>query len=448
MHLKILRKGMNYRSFEHQIASTLRSAEEPIDTDLLIASLHSSDRDRTRPVFIWWLMGAGLLIGLLGFGLLTSSEKPEALKAATLPAQGAEVSELSEVSETAYNQPVTPDDHQTAHTGKESASNVSSLREATSQSAKGNKIFIPSKEAMGTTENIQSAAISGESSSVSQRESMARPEELSSVTIRPELKTAALPGPKYGKIVCPDFSNRSKPYLEIIPEVGAFLPLKRLEQGGNEASNIYALRNKNEKSLEGLNAGLYVRLRKEKLPFYLAAGISYSRLTEKMNLNYSYTRKDTTQGIISITVSQTGDTITTIYGDIITEKKISGYKVRHHNLSLVDLPVALGFEKQAGDWTLGAEGGLALNLRLGSGGQLLASDTSFVRTDAAPRPFKSGVGLSYFGGLLAGRSLGNGHRVYLAARFRYLPQTFSSDNNVVRQGYSFAGLYAGYVIRF
>ena len=51
-----------------------------------------------------------------------------------------------------------------------------------------------------------------------------------------------------------------------------------------------------------------------------------------MNLEYSYIKRDTTQGIISITVSQTGDTITTIYGDIITG--VQGYRYYPRPLQL------------------------------------------------------------------------------------------------------------------
>ena len=82
-----------------------------------------------------------------------------------------------------------------------------------------------------------------------------------------------------------------------------------------------------------------------------------------MPLTYSYTRKDTTQGIISVTVSQTGDTITYIYGDIIQERKISGNKTKYYSISLLDLPMAIGAEKRFGSWFAGVEAGLSLNNR-------------------------------------------------------------------------------------
>jgi hypothetical protein len=250
------------------------------------------------------------------------------------------------------------------------------------------------------------------------------------------------------KIICPSFSNRNKLYFEIIPELGIFYPFKKLGFTGSELENKFSLRDKNEFSLEGLQVGLYGRIRKEKSPFYLSAGLTYSTLTEKMSLKYNYTKTDTVQGIISITVSQSGDTITTIYGDIVREHKISGNKIAHYSFQLIDLPIAFGYEKTMDQWVFGIEAGISLNLSLKSKGNILASDTSFINIENVQNDFNRSLGLSYFGGLLVGREFNDFGRLYLATRFRYIPETFSSSQNRINQNYHFAGLNLGYIVRF
>ena len=455
MHLNPNTNDMDYKSFEAQVGNTLRTAQEPLDTDLLIRAIQNDKREKSRPAVLWLLLSA-LVIATLSLTFYKMSDvnvltNPSLENAS--PAAG-----LMAMPEANNNKTTLVASEEPSSLKKTKGSEHTFSGSSVTQKKYPKQKYQTASADMLASDVAQLASVETTASSDLQasatndihetRELISNMPKIASTESDIKLHIPALPSPKYGKVECPDFSNKSKAYLEIIPEVGAFLPLKTLEQTASEPSNVFALRKKDEHSLEGINVGLYARLRKTKMPFYLSAGLSWSRLTEKMNLNYSYTRMDTTQGIISITKSQNGDTITVIYGDIIREKKISGYKIRHHNFTLLDIPVALGYEKQRGDWSLGVEGGISFNLNMSSRGQILATDTSFVGTDVSPRPFRSNVGLSYFGGVLAGRRLGNGHRVYLAARFRYLPTVFSSDDSPVRQSYSFAGLNAGYIFTF
>ena len=230
------------------------------------------------------------------------------------------------------------------------------------------------------------------------------------------LSSAVLGKIKKGNVICPTFRKKGRFTLDIIPEIGYFRPLKNLQYDGNEPNNIYDLRHQHESTLEGLNAGLYVRLMNDKLPVFFQAGASFSRMSEKMPLDYAYTKRDTTRGIISITQSQSGDTVT-----------------------------SLGFEKSFGSWSAGIEGGIVLNLAMKASGQILASDTSFTAIDQPIEAYKSRLGLSYFGGLFASRPVGNTGKVFFTIRGRYIPDSFSSDYNRIRQSYHIVGLNVGYI---
>jgi hypothetical protein len=98
----------------------------------------------------------------------------------------------------------------------------------------------------------------------------------------------------------------------------------------------------------------------------VSTGLHYSRITERMNLQYTYLRSDTTQGIISINgFLKTGDTITTIYGDIITQTRITGTTKSHYTLSTFDIPLSLFYEKDFEGWSLGCRSRSVLQSRIG-----------------------------------------------------------------------------------
>ena len=234
--------------------------------------------------------------------------------------------------------------------------------------------------------------------------------------------------------------------LSLIPEVGYFRPFKKLSPESNPAPETYSLRNESEKSLEGLQAALYARLQKPGSNWGVSTGLHYSRITERMNLQYTYLRSDTTQGIISITVSQTGDTITTIYGDIITQTRVTGTTKSHYTLSTFDIPLSLFYEKDFESWSLGAEAGAFFNLALVSKGNILSSVNGFVDVKTAAA-FKPSLGVSGFASVYVKKAMGPGN-LFLALRGRFIPSAFNSQGYGTVQKYQFVGAHLGYEFRF
>ena len=249
-----------------------------------------------------------------------------------------------------------------------------------------------------------------------------------------------------GRINCPSFDQRSKFLFYIIPEIGVFKPLRNLGFSGGEPSEVYNLRRDGERSLEGIQAALYGRVALRNSGIYLQSGIYYSRQSERMNLEYNFTQLDTVQGIISITQSPTGDTLTVIYGDIIRETNVRGQTVAHHYFQTFDIPIALGYERALGDsgFNFGVEAGIMLNLSLASSGRVLTSPREFTDVDDL-NAYKSGVGMSYYAGANISKVFGPG-RLYLAARYRHLPATFTEPNIRISQSYNHLGLHLGYII--
>ena len=448
---------MEYRNFEQHIANTLKSEELTLDIQGLINDIHGKKK-RRKGGFIWlWAVLGVLLLGS-GAVLLNKENKKDNpteltlgnyIANKTMPISTDNNEEKTIVSITSDNSAKIESDKMTVKNSKKDSPiwkrNVSSNFN-TAKSLMTIDIF---NENIIDEEKLEKTVIQED---VDLKLGQRSDNNISALKNKDGFSFIALqkkqPFISRDKIVCPTFSNSGKLYLEIIPEVGVFLPIKKLENKSTEVNNVFNQRNSEEKSLEGINAGLYSKLSKEKSPFYIKAGLSWSRLSEKMPLTYSYTRKDTTQGIISVTVSQTGDTITYIYGDIIRERKISGNKTKHYSISMFDLPMAIGAEKRFGSWFAGVEAGLSLNISMKSAGNILVSDTSFTSIDAPKEYFKQSVGLSYFGGIHIGKEFNNAGRLFLAARVRFIPDSFSSDQNRIRQSYHFIGLNFGYVYTF
>jgi hypothetical protein len=449
---------MEYNKFERQIANTLRQDEVSLDINALIDGIHGNKKKDRKWMLLWFfvigsiLMASGLVYisssQLQGGSIVDIKENSKAIASS-----GPNESLIQNIQN---QEDIFSDTHNENNQLNSESSNVlantNSILKSKSVYKKGKTRSTVQgssslKSPLSTTNFIEQQNTSydifeSEQEIVRTTNDLNPLSNLSSNVLfdRPQVVT--------DKVVCPTFSSRHRWYIELIPEIGYFRPLKTLENTTGEQNNVFDLRNKNEKTLEGIQAALYLQLRKQKSPLYLKAGLSYARLTEKMQLDYSYTKLDTSRGIISVTVSQTGDTVTTIIGDIVRESKLSGKKVAHHSFSLYDIPVAIGYEKKMGMWSFGIEGGVMLNLSMQASGSTLVSDTSFVSVDTSPNQYRTNVGLSYFGGLSVGRDFNRLGRIYLAARARFIPNTFTADAQRFRQSYNFVGLHLGYVYTF
>lgn len=246
------------------------------------------------------------------------------------------------------------------------------------------------------------------------------------------------------KIKCPTFSKeRGRIGFSIIPEVGILYTDQQLNA---PTTDITAMtRVMNEQSLEGLQAGLYLKADHSKLPIYIRSGIHYSRIAHRMPLTYQRVESDTTQGVISLTTSTTGDTITAIIGDIITETTITGQSTKHYYTHQWDVPLAIGVEQAFGDWVVGVEGGVHINVRTTATGSILRTPSEFGPIENEVDISRK-IGMGYFGGVQIGRQLGTFGEVYVAGRIRHVPD-ISAVTAGTDQSYRLYGLHAGYVYR-
>lgn len=256
---------------------------------------------------------------------------------------------------------------------------------------------------------------------------------------------ATLPG--LAEPECPSFSYRIPWNIALLAEVGVMKPMKNLENIGG-SNSVFDLRDRNETSKEAIQIGLHAKISKGSNPLYVRGGAAYTRIAEQMNEEYDYIEMDTMRGLISITTSMTGDTVTAIYGDVISETRYTGRSEKHYYLHLIDIPVAIGYEIPiTGSFYAGAEVGVQFNLRT-SGSGLIFRDTNDYAELSEVTTKETKVGMSYFGGFHFGKHLSKRSSIQLSARFRYYPSKFSTVDPTIEQRYNLAGLHAGYVFRF
>lgn len=481
---------MKYQDFEHRAKDILGSDQVAVDTRALLASLDIAPPRRRKGWIIWTALGLLLAVSaafwlgsfdLSDYSMQSSVNEIQHKQEAVL---SQDVDQRSEVEDALASIQVSDEGATTTMTKDLPAENSSEtiiaypLVEATDTeidlqliadskiSSNGSEYGESTGAAIVNHKKAESQVKEAiENSTFSEAKNMQETveipvpvsntsaevfavDQLTTAAIAPlaidDTRTIAVPT---DKIKCPTFKIGGSPWsYSIIPEVGYMLAQQDLEDNSMEPAATTALRMEEEEALEGLQAALYGRLMHEAVPVYLKAGISYSRISHRMPLEYSYTEVDTTQGIISITESPTGDTVTTIIGDIITETMVSGNTTKHYYTHQWDLPIALGYEQPLGGLTVGVEGGVNINLRTNVKGSILRTPSEFgeavTETDVVRR-----VGLGFFGGVHVGKYFDGFGEIYLAARARYIPDISPEVTNT-DQKYMLYGLHAGYVHHF
>lgn len=450
---------MEYKDFEHQLASNLNNQVYLVDTDSLIRGIHGEKEGKRRPMLFLFLL-ATMLVGVGSWMYLRSSGST--VKSDSHTKEIAMASKTN--SETAINE--------TKNTSISVENNESKIEVSNNQQINSNQNSQISRSSFSNINNTSNQSIlinqnSNVNNSVDQLmlSDVSKYEELPVAENSPTRQNAS--GIKSlqqefqyltinkrvirtDKVICPSFKINKGPGISfaIIPEIGAFYPIKRFTSKTQDNA-VFQSREDNEKTLEGINGAIYGRAYFGKLRgLYGQVGVSYSTLTEKMKLKYDYEKIDTSFGIISITISQGGDTVTTIYGPIYQRKRITGEKTRHHSFRLWDIPIGVGYDYNLGRINIGVEGGVNVNMSMTPKGTIYQGDTTFVASTDAGNEFKNRLGASFYFGVSASTPISKNGDLYVACRMRYIPDAFTLDNSQISQAYHFTGLNLGYIHRF
>lgn len=475
---------MNYKEFEKNVRNRLAGHEVPVDTNELVAHLFGK-KQKVNVVPAWLLyIALAVLAAAAIFYWITIQNRPAlhdhrpANKAASAPgserqgeialpendqeavsghvsSSGGVLSESSQDNQAAvYKSGLndsSPEQSIVSHSVKNSVDQVDQTGPGPDVASRTASLpgINPTRSQASAQSKEQTAYASG-ASTVERHSSYFSDLSLAPVGVRPVQavsdfsaeKNPFLPG-----VRCPSFKKKKKLIFSLIPEVGAFYPLTTFRNNSNPNSEVLAIRQREEKTLEGLQAALYGKISLRSSPWYIKTGINYGRITRRMTFDGSYIRRDTTIGIISITESEAGDTVTVVKGPIVTETRVSKYERRHYYHHLWSIPVVIGYQKRFERFVLGAEAGVNFNLLSDQSGYVMTKPDEFGLVKDAGL-YRQKMGISYLAQIQAGIPVNDNNIFAVAIRANINPNNFAHTNVPLTEKYQMIGAHFMYELRF
>ncbi len=231
------------------------------------------------------------------------------------------------------------------------------------------------------------------------------------------------------------------------PEAGAGLVFKSLASHPGDSSDYLQARLGTEEALEYVSGSLLAGV-EHSSGFYALAGLGYTRINERFYTSGSRTEYDSIpDGIVEIFIDSNGDSLIT-RGSVPVTRYITYRKRTYNQYTLFDVPVLLGYQWQQDRWSLGAEGGVFVNLALQSKGDIMAEDGSILSLENTEDIMRPRVGLSYFGSLRLGYALNDKTQLSLAPSLRVFSGSFTEKEYRLSQKYTLVGLNIGLRRRF
>ncbi|MFT4667440.1 MAG: hypothetical protein ACI8YQ_001728 [Polaribacter sp.] len=198
------------------------------------------------------------------------------------------------------------------------------------------------------------------------------------------------------------------------------------------------LRASTEDQLQTLHLGLSAVV-EIKRNIYLQAGLEYSRIDSKLNLDDELILIDTAQYIII----RHGNFIDTIgAGDRYIVKEFSENNSRN-SFYLLDLPILFGYQFGKARWKAGIEAGACINLRLRKEGQVLQQDLSIYDIEQDQNKwYKTNVGIRPHLGLVSTYDLSSHYQLYFSTGITF-NKIFSTNSSPIAVENSMFGMRVG-----
>lgn len=237
----------------------------------------------------------------------------------------------------------------------------------------------------------------------------------------------------------PTFVNHPRWLFEISISGGPVFPVKKLFSKHTAEKEIVEKRMDAEASLTGLQLNSLLKISRTYLPVYLRTGCSYITFQEQLDLNETSVTHDTLQALLAVTISEQGDTISELLGNVVRQTEISRYGKVHYRVSQFDFPLLVGMEKRWKSWYGAVEGGVTVNLSTDVEGTILSQGGNFQDLEQS-KIFKRNVGTGYLGRVIFGHFTGQHTKLTLSAAIKHFPGNYSSQEQNFKQRYTFYDL--------
>lgn len=216
---------------------------------------------------------------------------------------------------------------------------------------------------------------------------------------------------------------KSKWMHGIAIQAGIYRNAKSLMNGAGEVTDFPALRNRTESPLETLEFSLQYSARSA-MGLYAFTGINYMYMTERFDY----------ENVSSEIVA--GENFTVAKKNINIQKKI------YNHMSIVDVPVGIGYMIQKGRWGFRVGASANINIRTSTQGQQLNQAGKVINL-AENSPYERNLSLGFASDMGIDYSIGKGWSISLDPSLRYYGKSFTNPESGVIEKHRFAGVKTG-----
>jgi hypothetical protein len=220
---------------------------------------------------------------------------------------------------------------------------------------------------------------------------------------------------------------------------------RKLKADSVQFKELLTLRNKTERELEAVQAGLWFTVR-HKIGLGLTSGMNFTQINERFNYNASVTTVDTVYGIKHYVITINNDTVP-FYDDIPLERTTKLRKVYYNKYRMIDIPVLVGYRHTGRNFSVGAQAGIFVNMYLSTRGRYLKSESEVIDISNSGI-FRNTVGMSFYFGASAGYYLNRNLEVTVSPFMQMYAKSFTASSYGISQDYKLYGLNAGLVYHF
>ncbi|MEM7571531.1 MAG: hypothetical protein AAF433_01470 [Bacteroidota bacterium] len=241
-------------------------------------------------------------------------------------------------------------------------------------------------------------------------------------------------------------AHRSK--FSLLAYTGAAFLKRRLNSKSYQADDLLQIRETYEDPMYAINYGFAMQLQ-QRSGFHFSLGLQRNMITDRYQIQTTQTTTDTIEGVRLIRININGDSIP-IRGMINQQTTSELNKRIYNSYDLINIPLMLGYQRQFGDFSLGAEVGIFINLDLNTKGiipdanlqdQVLGSDSPLAL-------FKPRIGLGYYFGLSLEHRLWNNWKLSLRPNLSLFPNDFANSDYGLSQTYFQLGANLGLRYQF
>lgn len=166
----------------------------------------------------------------------------------------------------------------------------------------------------------------------------------------------------------------------------------------------------------------------------LRSGVDFLKINE--NFNFQYKKLISTQTIITIDTITLNDGSIEIVRDTTIKSNYENKFISNRNvLSLINIPVILGYQIKKGKNSYGLNLGVIINILSYSRGKILDNNNELIDLENSKNVYESNFGIAIYNSLLYSRAISPQYELFVEPKLKYYLKSFTKQNYPLKQKY-------------